>query len=113
MVSIAVMAGVSLVIALAFFGTNYLFGKLGGAEGERHDLTMEQLSKARAKHSQNRQQWLDFINKTIQQQRHAEQTFRSRSCNGRILWSHWQRATKVTRPARAARFLRPERGTKR
>jgi len=45
------MSGGALVNALAFSGTNDLFGKLGGAERKRHNLAMEQLSKARAKYS--------------------------------------------------------------
>jgi len=75
MVSIAVMAGGAVVNALAFSGTNYLFGKLGGAERKRHNLAMEKLSKARDEYSRERQQRLDFINQSFQQQRHAERTF--------------------------------------
>ena len=75
MASIAIMAGGALVNALAFSGTNYLFGKLGGAERKRHDLAMEKLSRAREAYSRNRQQRLDFINQSLQQQRHANQTF--------------------------------------
>jgi len=75
MVSIAVMAGGALVNVTSVSGTNYLFGKLGGAERKRHDLAMEQLSKARTEYSRDRQQKLDFINQWIQQQRHAERTF--------------------------------------
>jgi len=75
MVSIAVMAGGALVNALAFSGTNYLFGMLGGAERKRHDLAMEKLSKARGEYSRKSHQRLDFINQSLQQQRHATQTF--------------------------------------
>jgi len=75
MVSIAVMAGGALVNALAFSGTNYLFGKLGGAERKRHNLAMEKYTKARDEYSRERQQRLDFINQSFQQQRHAERTF--------------------------------------
>ena len=69
------MAGRALVNALAFSGTKYLFGKLGGAERKRHNLQMERYAKARDEHSKERQQRLDFINQALQQRRHASQTF--------------------------------------
>ena len=72
------MAGGALINALAFSGTNAAFSLLGdhgGAERKRHDLAMEQLSKAREKYSEERQQRLDYLNKAISQQRHARQTF--------------------------------------
>ena len=72
------MAGGALINALAFSGTNAAFSLLGdhgGAERKRHDLAMEQLSKAREKYSEERQQRLDYLNKTISQQRHARQRF--------------------------------------
>ena len=78
MASIAAIAGGALINALAFSGTNAAFSLLGdhgGAERKRHDLAMEQLSKAREKYSEERQQRLDYLNKTISQQRHARQTF--------------------------------------
>ena len=72
------MAGGALINALAFSGTNAAFSLLGdhgGAERKRHDLAMEQLSKAREKYSEERQQRLEYLNNTISQQRHARQTF--------------------------------------
>ena len=78
MASIAAIAGGALINALAFSGTNAAFSLLGdhgGAERKRHDLATEQLSKAREKYSEERQQRLDYLNKTISQQRHARQTF--------------------------------------
>ena len=79
MASIATMAGTALVNALAFSGTNAAFSALayhGETERKRHNLAMESLSKARGKYSQERQQKLDLINKTLSNQRHAEHTFR-------------------------------------
>ena len=78
MASLAIMAGGALVNALAFSGTNFIFGQLGdhgGTEMKRHNLAVEKLSKAREEYSQERQQRLDLINKTIRGQKHAEQTF--------------------------------------
>ena len=78
MASIAAIAGGALINALAFSGTNAAFSLLGDhgkAEIQRHNLAMEQLSKAREKYSEERQQRLDYLNKTISQQRHARQTF--------------------------------------
>ena len=76
MASIAMMAGGALVNALAFSSTNFLFGQLNGhEEAKRHNLAMEQLSRARDEFNRQRQQRLDFINQTLRDQRHAEQTF--------------------------------------
>lgn len=70
------MAGGALINALAFSGTNFLFGQLNGHEElKRHNLAMEQLSKARDEWNKQRQQRLDFINQRLRDQRHAEQTF--------------------------------------
>ena len=42
---------------------------------KRHNLAVEKLSKAREEYSKERQQRLDYLNKTISQRKHAEQTF--------------------------------------
>ena len=76
--TLAIMAGGALVYALAFSGTNFIFGQLGDHgkdEIKRHNLAMEQLSKGREEHSSKRQQRLDYISKTIRELKHAEQTF--------------------------------------
>ena len=78
MASLAAIAGGALINALAFSGTNAAFSLLGyhgKAEMKRHNLAMEQLSQARDEYSRQRQQRLDYINKTLQDQRPAEQTF--------------------------------------
>jgi len=113
MVSIAVMAGGAVVNALAFSGTNYLFGKLGGAERKRHNLAMEKLSKARAEYSRERQQRLDFINQSFQQQRHAERTF----SNLGAAMEEYARVTgralpKLKNPPELADFYAPSEGRK-
>ena len=78
MATLAMMAGGALINALAFSGTNAAFSLLGDhgkTEMKRHNLAVERLSKAREEYSQERQQRLDYLNKTISQQKHAEQTF--------------------------------------
>ena len=77
MATLAMMAGGALVNALAFSGTNFIFSQFGGhgEEMKRHNLVMKQLSKARDEYLQQRQQRLDYINKTLRDQHHAEQTF--------------------------------------
>ena len=78
MASIAAIAGGALINALAFSGTNAAFSLLGDhgkAEMRRHNLAMEKLSKAREDWNRERQQRLDLINKTLNEQRHAKQTF--------------------------------------
>ena len=78
MATLAMMAGGALINALAFSGTNAAFSLLGDhgkAEMKRHNLAMEQLSKAREDWNRDRQERLDLINKTLSDQRHAKQTF--------------------------------------
>ena len=78
MATLAMMAGGALINALAFSGTNAAFSLLGdhgGTERKRHDIAIEQLSKAREDWSRDRQERLDLINKTLSDQRHAKQTF--------------------------------------
>ena len=48
---------------------------LDNLEMKRYNLAMEQLSKARYEYARSRQQGLDYINKTLRDQRHASQTF--------------------------------------
>ena len=79
MATLAMMAGGALVNALAFSGSNFVFGQLsdhGGTERKRHNLAMEHMSKAREDWNRDRQERLDLINKTLSDQRHAEHTFR-------------------------------------
>ena len=78
MASLAIMAGSALINALAFSGTNAAFSLLGDhgkTEIKRHNLAVERLSKAREEYNKERQQRLDFISKTMREQRHAQQTF--------------------------------------
>ena len=78
MASIAAIAGGALINALAFSGTNAAFSLLGDhgkVEMRRHNLAMEKLSKAREDWNHERQQRIDLINKTLNEQRHAKQTF--------------------------------------
>ena len=59
MATLAMMAGGALVNALAFSGSNFIFGQLGDhgkAEMQRHNLAMEKLSKAREDWNRDRQQ---------------------------------------------------------
>ena len=78
MASIAAIAGGALINAVAFSGTNAAFSLLGDqgkTERKRHDIAMEKLSEAREEYDKERQQRLDFISKTMREQRHAKQTF--------------------------------------
>ena len=78
MASLAIMADGALVNALAFSGTNFIFGQLGDhgkGKMKRHDLAMERFSKGKEEYSRERQQRLDYVNETLRDQRHAKQTF--------------------------------------
>ena len=76
--AVAMMIGGAVTNALAFTGGNYLFSHLGkdsDEERKRHDKAMEQLEAAQAKWSKERTQRLDFINKVMKKEQHAEQEF--------------------------------------
>ena len=77
MATAVVVVGGAIVNALAFSGSNYLFSKFGGSDEERsrHDIALEELSKAEQEYEHERIQGLDFINKKLQEQKHAVQTF--------------------------------------
>ena len=78
MASPAIMAIGTLVNALAFSETNFIFGQLeyhGKKEMKRHNLAVEQLSKGRKEYSRKRKQRLDYISKMIRERKHAERTF--------------------------------------
>ena len=75
------MAGIGLLIggaianAVAFTGSNYLFGLLGGGseERKRHDEAVEKLQKATAEWNKKRAERLDFVNERLREQGLAEQ----------------------------------------
>ena len=77
--AIAMMIGGELVNAVAFSGSSYLFSNLRktqeDAERRRHDLALEQLTKARDEWSRKRTQYLDYVNDRLQKEAHAKQTF--------------------------------------
>uniref|UniRef100_A0A7M6DK88 Uncharacterized protein n=1 Tax=Clytia hemisphaerica TaxID=252671 RepID=A0A7M6DK88_9CNID len=73
---------------LAFSGTNFLFSQFGnhGEEMKRHNLAMEQFTRDREEYSQRRQKRFDYINKTLRQQKHAEQTFSDLDKAGKLYY---------------------------
>ena len=76
MASLVMMVGGAVVNALAFSGSNYMFSKLNNDEEKRrHNIAMEQLSKAEDAYEQQRIAQLDFINERLRLQGHAKHTF--------------------------------------
>ena len=74
MESLLFTIGGSMVNALAFNGTNFLFSRLvdhGVEERKRHDLTLEKLQRARDQWNEDRMKRLDFINKTVREKNEA------------------------------------------
>ena len=78
--SVAMLVGGTLVNALAFSGSNYLFSSLHRSgideERKRHDKAVEQLQGAQAKWSRKCNERLDWINEELCRQIHAVQIFR-------------------------------------
>ena len=79
MAAIAMMIGGAIVNAVAFSGSSYLFSSLKktqiDAERKRHDLALEELTKARDEWSRKRSEYLDFLNERLQKEAHAKQQF--------------------------------------
>ena len=77
--AIAMMIGGALVNAVAFSGSSFLFSSLRkkeeDAERKRHDLALEQLTKARDEWSRKRTAYLDYVNTRLRNEAHAKQTF--------------------------------------
>ena len=64
----------TVVNALAFSGTNFVFSSLtdhGEEERKRHDLALERLRTARDKWNEDRMKGLDFINKRLREKNEA------------------------------------------
>ena len=60
--------------ALAFSGTNFVFSRLmdhGEKERKKHDLALEKLQRARDEWNKDRTKQLDFINKRLREQNKA------------------------------------------
>ena len=74
------LLGGSIVNALAFLGSIYLFSMLRSSgvneEHKRHDKAVEQLQDAKAKWSRRRTERFDWINEEFCRGNHAVQTFR-------------------------------------
>ena len=65
----------SVVNALAFRGTDFVFSKLmdhGEEERKRHDLALEKLQRTRGKLDEDRTKRLDFINKRLREKIEAK-----------------------------------------
>ena len=73
------MLGGALANALAFTGSSYLFSTLHkedlANERKRHDLAVEQLTRAQVQWNRKRQERIDFINKQFRAERRAEAKF--------------------------------------
>ena len=66
--------GGAVVNALAFSGTNFVFGRLSDhveEEQKSHDLTLEKLQRTRDEWNRNRMKRLDFINKRLREKNEA------------------------------------------
>ena len=79
MASIAMLIGGTLVNALAFTGSSYLFHRLSAdnidAERKRYDAAIEALQKAQTEWKHKHQQIIDFINNQLRLERKAETKF--------------------------------------
>ena len=71
------MIGGAVVNAMAFSGSSFLFSSMsrGAAERKRHDLAIERLQAAHASWAQERQERIDFINRKLMNEKHAESRF--------------------------------------
>ena len=82
--SIGMMIGSQVIGALAFNGTSYLLQNHD--ELKRHNLFMEQFTRDHEEYSRERQERFDYINKTLRQQKHAQQTFSDLDQAGKLYY---------------------------
>ena len=79
MASVGFLIGGALINALAFSGSNFLFGSLSkesiDKERKRHDKAIEDLQRAQIERAKKRQERLDYINNEIIKERKAEKRF--------------------------------------
>ena len=79
MASIGFLIGGTLINALAFSGSNFLFSSLSkesiDKERKRHDKAIEDLQQAQIEWGKRRQERLDYINSQIVKERKAEKRF--------------------------------------
>ena len=79
MASIGFLIGGSLVNALGFSGSNFLFSSLSKEsihkERKRHDKAIEDLQRAQIEWAKKRQERLDYINNQIMKEDKAEKRF--------------------------------------
>ena len=74
MVSLLFTIGSTVVNALAFSGTNFLFSRFmdhGEKERKKHDLELEMPQRARGEWNKARMKRLDFINKSLREKNEA------------------------------------------
>ena len=79
MVSVGFLIGGTLINALAFSGSNFLFGSLSkesiDKEQKGHNKAIEDLQRAQIEWTKRRQEQLDYINSQIVKERKAEKRF--------------------------------------
>lgn len=77
MASVLALLGGAAVNALAFSGSNYLFGKLrdNKGEAERHNKQMEQYTREQEKYNRKRAENIDWLNKRLRDEKSTQDTF--------------------------------------
>ena len=79
MASVGFLIGDTLINALAFSGSNFLFSSLSkesiDKEQKRHDKAIEDLQRAQIEWAEKRQERLDYINNEMMKERKAEKRF--------------------------------------
>ena len=76
--AIVMMVGGAITNALAFSGSNFIFSQMSSAEErKRHNLAMEKLQHDRDVWNEERLAKIDYMNKKLKQEGHAEMTFKN------------------------------------
>ena len=79
MASVGLLIGGTLINALAFSGSNFLFSSLSkesiNKEQKRHDKAIEDLQRAQIEWAKRRKERLDYINNEIMKEHKAKKRF--------------------------------------
>ena len=113
MTSVLFTIGGAVVNALAFSGTNFVFGRLtnhGAKVHKRNDLAEEKLQRARDKWNEDQMKQIDFINKKLREKNEARTYINS--VNAAVLECYRVFAKKLKPEPKLSNFYHPSDGQK-
>ena len=110
MTSVLFTIGGAVVNALAFSGTNFVFGRLTNHGAKVQNLAEEKLQRARDKWNEDQMKQIDFINKKLREKNEARTYINS--VNAAVLECYRVFAKKLKPEPKLSNFYHPSDGQK-